>query len=399
MNLMLESDESEECIIICNTLNGRRLAVNAESLKILEVFRSIKSTRDAAEELKVADEDHYEDFLSVLTMFIDASFLVSENHGHTDEQKDMADAIFICARTSFIHCGKVEYDCLESGTIAIAGVGIDQATTGNPGARHGADRLREVSTRFLAYERDIFTRKNRGWYNSDLGICTLKSVPFADVGNIAYRTGELLSDVYDRCYRGALMLHKQQALPVFIGGDHSITAPLVRACCDVHGDIVLIHFDAHTDMGEWKMGSGHHHGNVMRRVLYENPNIELRQFGVRGFAGSPIKEERCYTITQATIEESLQEILVQHLPVGKKCYISLDVDVLDPSVAPGTGTPVPLGMTGQTLLKLLRRVAENNQVVGIDVVELSPILDRDDMTTGLIFHILMQLLEWSTVQR
>jgi agmatinase len=152
-------------------------------------------------------------------------------------------------------------------------------------------------------------------------------------------------------------------------------------------------------MGEWEVGSEHHHGNVMRRVLHENPSTHLLQFGVRGFAGAPLSEERCQTITQTNIEEELEHVLATRIPKGKKCYISFDVDVLDPSFAPGTGTPVPLGMTPQVLLKLLRAVIEHNQIVGMDVVELSPVLDRDDMTTSLVFHVLMKVLHWVTVKK
>jgi agmatinase len=208
-----------------------------------------------------------------------------------------------------------------------------------------------------------------------------------------------LTAVYERCYRGALLSHQSGTTPVFIGGDHSISAPLIRACTEVHGEVVIIHLDAHTDMGEWEVGSEHHHGNVMRRVLHENPATQLLQFGVRGFAGAPLGEERCQTITQATIEEEFAHVLATRLPKGKKCYISFDVDVLDPSFAPGTGTPVPLGMTPQVLLKLLRSVIEHNQIVGMDVVELSPALDRDDMTTSLVFHILMKVLHWVTMEK
>jgi agmatinase len=163
----------------------------------------------------------------------------------------------------------------------------------------------------------------------------------------------------------------------------------------VHEDITLIHFDAHTDLGEWDASTVHHHGNVMSRVLHENPKLEIRQFGIRGFAGAPPSGVRCLTVRQADLDTDLGRIISTHIPLGQKCYISLDVDVLDPSVAPGTGTPVPMGMMPRTLLSLLQAVATQNHVVGIDVVELCPSLDRDDMTVSLVFHVLMCLLGWT----
>ncbi len=399
-HLMLESEDNQDEVVIHNTRTGHRLALTEESMKILYAFRSIKNTREAAEELGIAEGAPHKEFLSILATFAEASFLIQVIEGRVEEPVSVdAETLFVGARTPFVYCPSVEIDNLKEKMVVLAGVKMDQATTGNPGTRLGPDWLREVSTRFLAYERDIFTRKSRGWYNADLDAVILEGVMFGDLGNIAYRTGEPLANVYNRCYRGALSSYQHKTLPVFVGGDHSITAPLIRACTEVHGEVVIIHLDAHTDMGEWEVGSEHHHGNVMRRVLYENPTVQLLQFGVRGFTGTPLDEPRCQTTTQATIEEQLEHVLVSQMPKGKKCYISFDVDVLDPSFAPGTGTPVPLGMSPYTLLKLLRTVAENNQIVGMDVVELSPALDRDDMTTSLVFHILMKVLHWATVKK
>ncbi|QQR64751.1 arginase family protein [Candidatus Kaiserbacteria bacterium] len=399
-HLMLESEDGENGVVIHNTRTGHRLSLTEESVKVLEVFRSAKSTQEAARELGVAEGELYEEFLSIIVAFSEAFFLVSVTEGKAEEPLSVdKDTLFVSAQTPFVYCPSVDVENLEEGTIVVAGVSLDQATTGNPGTRLGPDRLREVSTKFLAYERDIFTRKSRGWHNADLGTVILEGVPFGDLGNVAYRTGEPLTAVYERCYRGALLSQQSGALPVFIGGDHSISAPLIRACAEVHREVVIIHLDAHTDMGEWEVGSEHHHGNVMRRMLYENPTVCLLQFGVRGFAGAPLGEVRCETTTQASIEEDMEHVLQTQVPKGKKCYISLDVDVIDPSFAPGTGTPVPLGMNPRTLLKLLRAVAENNQIVGMDVVELSPSLDRDDMTTSLVFHVLMKVLYWITLKK
>lgn len=399
-HLMLESENNRDGIVIHNTRTGHRLSLTEESVKILHAFRVIKNTREAAMELGIAEGAPYEEFLSILATFAKVSFLIQMIDGRVDESTSVdSETLFVDARTPFVHCPLVETAGLEKGMIVLAGVNIDQATTGNPGTRFGPDRLREVSTRYLAYERDIFTKKGRGWYNADLGTMILEGITFGDLGNIAYHTGESLSKLYELCYRGALLAYQNETLPVFIGGDHSITAPLFRACSEVHGEVVIIHLDAHTDMGEWEAGSYHHHGNVMRRVLHENQTAQLLQFGVRGFAGAPLEEIRCQTITQAVIDEEFEYVLESRVPRGEKCYVSFDVDVLDPSFAPGTGTPVPLGMNPHTLLKLLRTVAEYNQIVGMDVVELSPASDRDDMTTSLVFHILMKVLHWVAVKK
>jgi len=306
---------------------------------------------------------------------------------------------FVRPKTLFAHSPNMSVTEVESGTIVIAGIGCDHATTGQPGARHGPDRLREISTRFIAYDRDIFTLNNRGWYNAEIGKVILKGVPFVDIGNVAHHLPEDPHEFYDRCYKAALAIYTKKAFPVFIGGDHSISAPLIRACGEVHDKLTLIHFDAHTDLGEWDSSMTHHHGNVMSRVLHENPDLEIHQFGIRGFAGIPSSSSRCHVSRQREIDIDLNKVLSTRIPRGRKCYISIDVDVLDPSIAPGTGTPVPMGMMPSTLLCLLEAVARQNQVVGIDIVELSPCLDRNDITTSLVFHVLMCILEWAHESR
>lgn len=392
-HLSLESvDKDIESRVIVNTLTGQRVQITQETMKILEAFRVPRTLPDAATSLGIDSRDGRRQLRSLVSPLRNACLLVgvSDTAGH--EQGSLRAIVdedcLVRSKTTFAHCPSMRVAEVEEDTVVITGVGVDQATTGHPGARFGAERLREVSTRFITYDRDIFTLTNRGWYLADTGKNILEGIPFADVGNVVHQLSENARGLYERCYRAALSIHQRKALPVFIGGDHSISAPLILACRKVHEDIALIHFDAHTDLGEWDASTTHHHGNVMSRVLHENPKLEISQFGIRGFAGAPPSDGSCLTVRQADLDADLSGIISTHIPRGQKCYISLDVDVLDPSIAPGTGTPVPMGMMPRTLLSLLQAVAMYNRVVGIDVVELCPGLDRDDMTTSLVFHIL-----------
>ncbi len=175
-HLMLESEDGEDGVVIHNTRTGHRLSLTEESMKILAAFRSAKSTREAASELGVAEGEPYEEFLSILAVFAEAFFLIEIVEGKAEEPLAVdRDTLFVSARTPFVYCPSVDVGNLEEGSIVVAGVSLDQATTGNPGTRLGPDRLREVSTKFLAYERDIFTRRNRGWHNADLGTVILEA--------------------------------------------------------------------------------------------------------------------------------------------------------------------------------------------------------------------------------
>ncbi|HET8575407.1 MAG TPA: arginase family protein [Candidatus Paceibacterota bacterium] len=131
----------------------------------------------------------------------------------------------------------------------------------------------------------------------------------------------------------------------------------------------------------------------MTRVLKENSNIRILQIGIRGFSGCLSENGLVEVITQGMLHQNFEDVLKSKIPSGSKCYISLDVDVLDPVFAPGTGTPVPMGMHPRQLLQILEMVAKNNKIIGIDLVEVCPDQDRDT-TADLVFHILMCLLGW-----
>ena len=403
-HLSLESlDTSTGIRVIINTLTGQRLQMTCESMKILDAFQVPRTLTGAARYLGVSGRGSHLQFQSLVSPLMDALFLINASGVTAHEQRHLRIIInsdsFVRPKTLFAHCPSMNIMKVERGTIVIAGIGSDRATTGHPGARHGPERLREVSTRFITYNRDIFTLTNRGWYSTDMGKIILEGIPFADVGNVINHLSEDPHEFYERCYRSALAIHDRKAFPVFIGGDHSISAPLIRACKKVYENLTLIHLDAHTDLGEWDSSTTHHHGNVMSRVLHENPGLEIYQLGIRGFAGAPSNNNRCNVICQREIDADLDKVLSTRIPQGRTCYISLDVDVLDPSFAPGTGTPVPMGMTPSAMLRLLEAIARQNHIVGIDIMELCPSLDRNDMTTNLVFHLLMCLLCWAHESR
>ena len=389
--------------VILNTLTGQRLQITDESMKILEAFQNPCTLLCAARYLGVTGKESHRKLWSLLSPFINASFLVDASNVTTQEHQSLRKIIdlgsLVRPKTLFAHCPSVNLNEIEQGAVVIVGIGSDQATTGHPGARHGPERFREVSTRFITYDRDIFTLANRGWYNADMGKVILRGVPFVDAGNIVHHLSEDPRNFYERCQKTALAIYERKGFPVFIGGDHSISAPLIRACREKHEDLTLIHFDAHTDLADWDYSVNHHHGNVMSRVLHENPKLEIYQFGIRGFAGAPSNNNRCHVAGQREIDTDLNKIISERIPRDRTCYISFDVDVIDPGFAPGTGTPVPMGMRPNTLLQLMEAIIRQNHVVGIDVVELCPCRDREDMTTSLVFHLLMCILSWTHESR
>ena len=172
------------------------------------------------------------------------------------------------------------------------------------------------------------------------------------------------------------------ALPVILGGDHSITEPNLEAIAAVHGPVGLLHFDTHTDTGEEVFGATLSHGTLMRRVVdagYVDPRRYV-QIGLRGYwpgerefawqAEKGITSLFAHDVMHRGIGAVVEDALAA---VGDgPVFISVDVDVLDPAFAPGTGTPEPGGLSSRELLYAVRTLASRTDVVGVDVVEVLP---------------------------
>ena len=160
-----------------------------------------------------------------------------------------------------------------------------------------------------------------------------------------------------------------------IGGEHLVTLPIVKACHSVYKDLHLIHFDAHADLREEYLGEKLSHATVMRRILDFLPVENFHQFYIR----SGTKEEFDFMRENKTLKKNPENV-VRLIGEDAPVYITIDMDVLDPSVFPGTGTPEPGGIDFNTLVDALSRF-KNLNIVGIDFVELSPDIDNTEIST------------------
>jgi agmatinase len=172
------------------------------------------------------------------------------------------------------------------------------------------------------------------------------------------------------------------AIPVILGGDHSITEPDVRACAEAHGPLGLVHFDTHTDTGAEVFGAELSHGTIMRKLVEEG-SVDPRRYvqvGLRGYW--PGEEEFAWQRERGITSLFMHEVRESRIRdvVGRPIeaagtgpvFLTVDIDVLDPAFAPGTGTPEPGGMSTAELLWAMREVATQLEVVGADMVEVIP---------------------------
>ena len=185
-----------------------------------------------------------------------------------------------------------------------------------------------------------------------------------------------------------------ETVPIVLGGDHSITEPEVTACASVHGPIGLVHFDTHTDTGAQVFGSEHSHGTPMYRLVeagWVDPRRYV-QIGLRGYwPGEPeFAWQRDKGITSFFMHdvraEGIETLVDQTIKVVGEgpVFLTVDIDVLDPAFAPGTGTPEPGGMTPLELLPSVRRIARHLELVGADVVEVIPTAPGSADITALV---------------
>src|SRR5215210_7820905 len=184
------------------------------------------------------------------------------------------------------------------------------------------------------------------------------------------------------------------AIPIVLGGDHSIAEPDVRACAKKHGPVGLVHFDTHTDTGTAVFGVEVSHGTPMYRLVEEGSVDPKRyvQIGLRGYWPGPTEfgwqAEKGITsfLAHDVRDQGIQEIVRQALEIvgSGPCFLSIDVDVLDPGFAPGTGTPEPGGLTPSELLWAVRTVAAGVELVGADVVEVIPTAVGSADVTALV---------------
>ncbi|MFL5931468.1 MAG: agmatinase, partial [Gaiellaceae bacterium] len=199
-------------------------------------------------------------------------------------------------------------------------------------------------------------------------------------------------------------------MPVVLGGDHSITEPSIRACAGAHGPVGLVHFDTHTDTGEEVFGVEFSHGRFIRRLVDQGhlDGARYAQIGLRGYWPGPEEfgwqAERGITsiFMHDVREQGIDAVVERALEIagGGPTFLTVDVDVLDPAFAPGTGTPEPGGMSSSDLLRACRSIAAGVELVGADVVEVLPsAIGSADITALVADRIVREILTGLAVSR
>ena len=273
--------------------------------------------------------------------------------------------------------------------VAVLGAPFDFGTQWRAGARFGPRGIREAST--------LFSFGHSGAYDHEDDITYLnENVKIVDIGD-----ADIIHTDTEKSHKnieeGVSSILSAGALPVVLGGDHSINIPCVNAFSNF-GPIHILQIDAHLDFVDIRHGVKYGHGNPMRRAVEKSYVTGLTQVGIRNVS-STAKEG--YDSAKAMNSDILSvrqtrkigpKNLVDRIPKDAKVYVTIDIDAFCPSIAPGTGTPSHGGFLYYDVLEILQCLAKQNKVVGIDLVEVAPDYDHSGSTTILAAQILLNFL-------
>jgi agmatinase len=305
---------------------------------------------------------------------------------------DAADAPRFSGIRTFMRLPHVR--TLEDVDFIVLGIPFDSAVTNRSGARLGPDAIRHSSVWL------------RPW-NPAVDVIIFDYLSGVDYGDVPTVPG-YIEDTHERIEAEFEAIARAGVIPFTMGGDHSVTLGELRGLAKVHGPLALVQLDAHLDIAKSYFGRKYNHGTPFRRAVEEglvDPHKSL-QIGIRGSNSSPEKYVNSrklgyelitmYEVDQIGIETLLERI---HSRVGKSaCFITIDIDSIDPTFAPGTGTPEIGGFTTREILKLVRGL-KGLCFVAADVVEVLPAIDPAELTAYLAANLLYELISLEALKR
>ena len=281
-----------------------------------------------------------------------------------------------------------DWDAIKA-DVAVLGAPYDFGTQWRPGARFGPRAVREASTLFSFGHAGAYDHEDDSTYlASDVRI-----VDIGDADIIHTKTEESHANIEF----GVRKILDAGAIPLVIGGDHSINIPCINAFSD-QDPVHVIQIDAHLDFVDERHGVTAGHGNPMRRAIEKSWVTGMTQLGIRNVS-STAKEGYDDARARGSDILSVRQVrklgldaVLERIPLGARYYVTIDIDAFCPSIAPGTGTPSHGGFLYYDVLEILQGLAKRGQVAGIDLVEVAPAYDPTDSTQILAAQLLLNFI-------
>lgn len=273
--------------------------------------------------------------------------------------------------------GTTYSEALYKNSTHIMGFCFDGTTSFRPGARFGADAIREASFGLETYSPYL-----------DLDI---EDFSIVDCGNLPiYPSKWKITNDYFHGITKDLRLKDDNIKFLVLGGEHSISYGPIRLCLDQYEDLVVLHLDAHTDLRDGYLDEKFSHAAIIRRIYdHMTSKNTLIQYGIR----SGLKEEFEFMREKKTLKTSLEELTatLEALPNTRPIYLTLDLDFFDPAYLPGTGTPEAGGETFHSFVKIMKILKKKN-FVGADVVELAPMIDPTGNSSAFASKVVREVM-------
>ena len=257
-------------------------------------------------------------------------------------------------------------DDYEASDTVIIGVPMDFTVSFRPGTRMGPQQIRTVS--YGIEEYSFYSNKD------------LKDFSYYDGGDIALPFGNVQGSI-EIIEKVAQKVIEDKKFGIYLGGEHLVSWPLIKAYAEKYPQLAVLHFDAHADLREDYAGEANSHATVIRKVCEKIGGKNVYQFGIR--SGDKTEYEYGKANTNMFINQILDPLHKVTKEIGNRpVYITIDIDVVDPAYAPGTGTPEPGGCTSKEIIDAILMMKDLN-VIGMDLVEVSPVNDPTDRTAIL----------------
>jgi agmatinase len=299
-------------------------------------------------------------------------------------------------------CDLTDPGSLRGADVVVLGAPFDGGTSHRPGTRFGPTAIRQTD----------YLPQDGSRPHLALRVDALRDLVVRDAGDVEMYSGDVERSIAD-LEEAVTTVAAAGAVPVVLGGDHTIALPDAKGVARVHGQgrVSMVHFDAHADTGDIAFGSLYGHGQPRRRLIESGAlrGDRFLQIGLRGYWPGPetlewmaAQQMRSYEMTEIVargLDACLTEAFVIATDECEGVFLSVDVDVCDPGHAPGTGTPEPGGLSARQLLDAVRRVCLELPVVGMDVVEVSPPYDHADITAALANRVVLEALSAMAARR
>lgn len=392
LNIQQGSGE-EVSLKVYNYLTGKSFQLGAKAVEILRFFRQPHTPESAMDRFEM-DKGSFDTFLPAM---LAARLLVRD-----DGQEEFVSVVTLPKQTLF-GLPAFARETNPPPSIVFTGVPFARGNDKSFGSAASPDHLRDYCN-YLQLNQN-----SAELYNFDaLGYATdfstlkghLRQNRLLDSGNIFFDFKETIDFGYEKIFRVAGEFFRTGHVPFFIGGDHSITYPVIQSAVKELGPVSIIHIDAHSDTSFSKYDqlshgkkTSHTHADFISHCL-ALPGVDtVYQFGLRGLANRFVKETpRLKVVWASQIRQQGFSGFVNALDKNARYYLTVDIDVLDPVYAPGTGSPSPQGLTPGELIDLLYAILPGLNIVGADLVEVDPSRDSSELTTQLSCEILLHML-------